>query len=91
MLGVGVEVIEHLADVGDARLIRGAAARLGEQGLSFAVLQPGEQTGEDRRRFHAGCRRPRAIGVEVLVDVKDEIRGAAVRVGDAGEGGGGPA
>lgn len=88
MIGVGVQEIQHLADIRNARRIIAAATSLREQSLTLAVLEPREQGGEDIGGLDTGGSGAGAVGVEILVDVEDEVVGAAVRVGDAGEGGG---
>ena len=59
--------------------------------MTLVGLEPGLQGAEDVGGLDAGGRGSGAVGVEVLVDVEDEVGGAAVGVLDGCEGGGGSA
>ena len=84
-----VKSIELLAQCGQAAGIVGATG-LGEDGLALVGAEP---LAEGVEGFNvvggAGGVGAGAVGVEVLVDVEDQVVGAAVEVGDLVEGGGG--
>lgn len=87
LIGVGVQEIEYLADVGNAGVITSAATNFGKEGLSLAIFQPFQNLGEHIGGLDARGGGARAVGVEILMDVEDEAGGAAVGVGDASKGG----
>lgn len=84
-----VENIELLAQRGQAAgVVR--AAGLGEDGLALVGAEPVAEGGEGGDVVGgAGGVGAGAVGVEVLVDVEDQVGGAAVEVGDLVQGGGG--
>lgn len=55
--------------------------------MSLAVLQPCQQLGKYIGSLNARGGRAGTVGVEILMDVEDEVGGAAVWVGDAGQDG----
>jgi hypothetical protein len=84
-----VKGIELLAERSQAAgVVR--ATSLGEDGLALVGAEPGAEGVEGFDVVGgAGGVGAGAVGVEVLVDVEDQVVGAAVEVGDLGEGGGG--
>ena len=88
-VGVLVEGVELLAQHGQAAGVVGAAG-LGEDGLALVGAEPLAEGVEGVDVVGgAGGVGAGAVGVEVLVDVEDEVVGAAVEVGDLVESGGG--
>ena len=84
-----VEGVELLAQHGQAAGVVGAAG-LGEDGLTLVGAEPVAEGGEGGDVVGgAGGVGAGAVGVEVLVDVEDQVVGGAVEVGDLVEGGGG--
>jgi hypothetical protein len=84
-----VKSIELLAEGGQAGSVVGATG-LGEDGLALVGAEPGAEGVEGVDVVGgAGSVGAGAVGVEVLVDVEDQVGGAAVEVGDLGQGGGG--
>jgi len=66
------------------------ATSLSKDGLTLVGLEPSAESVESVDVVSgASSVGARAVGVEVLVDVEDEVGGAAVEVGDFGEGGAG--
>ena len=83
-VAVLVEELERLADVLDARFVVAAAADFRQEGHTAILLQPiGErfESGVDGVA-HAGGMCAGVVGIEVLVDVKDEVIVRTVRVLD---------
>ena len=87
MLRIRIQEIQHLAYILNARLITAATPNLRKQRLTFTIFEPIQQGAQNVGSLDAGSRGARAVGIEVLVHVEDEVGGAAVRVGDAGEDG----
>lgn len=84
-----VKSVELLAQSGQAAGVVGATG-LGEDGLALVGAEPGTEGVEGFDVVGgAGGVGAGAVGVEVLVDVEDQVGGAAVEVGDFAEGGGG--
>jgi hypothetical protein len=84
-----VEGIELLAQGGQAAGVVGTTG-LGEDGLALVGAEPGAEGVESFDVIGgAGGVGAGAVGVEVLVDVEDQVVGAAVEVGDLGKSGGG--
>jgi hypothetical protein len=84
-----VKSIELLAEGGQAGSVVGATG-LGEDGLALVGAEPGAEGVEGVDVVGgAGGVGAGAVGVEVLVDVEDQVGGAAVEVGDFAKGGGG--
>ena len=84
-----VEGVELLAKHGQAAGVVGTAG-LGEDGEALVGAEPVAEGGEGCDVVGgAGGGGAGAIGVEVLVDVEDEVVGAAVEVGDLVKSGGG--
>lgn len=82
-----VDGIELLAKHGQAAGIVGATS-LSEDSLALVGTEPGTKGVEGVDVVGgAGGVGAGAVGVEVLVDVEDEVGGAAVEVGDLGESG----
>jgi hypothetical protein len=82
-----VKGIELLAERSQAAgVVR--ATSLGEDGLALVGAEPGAEGVEGFDVVGgAGGVGAGAVGVKVLVDVEDQVVGAAVEVGDLGEGG----
>lgn len=88
-VGVLVEGVELLAQHGQAAGVVGAAG-LGEDGLALVGAEPLAEGVEGVDVVGgAGGVGAGAVGVEVLVDVEDQVVGAAVEVGDLVKSGGG--
>lgn len=88
---VGHEVVKHIADGSEARLVVGATG-LGQQGLAAVAAEPRSELGEACNvggRGNAGVVCAAVVRVRVLVNVEDEVGLAAVEVGDLVEGGSG--
>jgi len=84
-----VEGVELLAQHGQAAGVVGTAG-LGEDGLALVGAEPVAEGGEGGDVVGgAGGVGAGAVGVEVLVNVEDQVVGGAVEVGDLVEGGGG--
>ena len=79
-VGVVVEEVEGLADVGEAGRGGGTAAELGDEGLALVRLQEGDERLEARGDLVRGAGRVRAgaVRVEVVVHVEDEFARRAV-------------
>jgi hypothetical protein len=81
---VGHEVVEDVADGGQARLVVGTTG-LGEDGLATVGAEPAGKLGEAGnvvRGGDTGRVGSRVVRVRVLVNVEDEVGLAAVKVGD---------
>lgn len=87
---VGVQLSKLLAHILETAAVRWPAASLGQDSLALVRAEPVTKGLEDLDVVGgAGGVGARVVGVEVLVDVEDEVGGAAVEVGDLHERGAG--
>lgn len=88
-----IQEIQRSANIRQTTLAITAPTSLAQQGLALRILKPFEQGLESDTDAvgGAGGRGTRVVRVEVLVHVEDEVVGAAVKVSDACENGGGAA
>jgi len=89
-VAVSVQRIQLLAHIGQAARVGRPTTSLGEERLALVGAQvrgQGVEGGDVVRRARGV--RAGAVRVEVLVHVEDEVRGAAVQVGNGAQRGGG--
>jgi hypothetical protein len=87
---VGHEVVEDVADGGQARLVVGTTG-LGEDGLATVGAEPASELGETGnvvRGGDTGRVGARVVGIGVLVNIEDKVGLASVKVGDLVQGSG---